>query len=98
MPSNSLPSLSSMIRLGTGAAYVIAVGLIAIGLFLLGYYEFQPLMFGWAGLASMAIHLGVQVYKVRTDDAELALNLFKSNRNAGLLLVAGLMLDRIIAG
>ena len=49
-------------------------------------------------LAGMALHLGMQIYKIRVDNAELALNLFKSNRNAGLFLVAGLMLDRLFTG
>ena len=45
----------------------------------------------------MAVHLGHQIWRLKSDDAVLALALFKSNRNAGLLLVAGLVLDRFLA-
>ena len=45
----------------------------------------------------MAVHLGHQIWRLKSDDAVLALALFKSNRNAGLLLVAGLVLDRLLA-
>ena len=55
----------------------------------------MAIILAWVGLAAMAIHLGVQVYKIRIDDAKIALYLFKSNRNAGLLLFAGLVLDRL---
>lgn len=95
---SSALAFDSRVRLGTGAAYVIAVGLIAIGLFMLKHDGFPPVMLGWVGLAGMAINLGMQIYKIRINNAELALNLFKSNRNAGLFLVAGLMLDRLFTG
>ena len=57
----------------------------------------QPIATAWFGLAGMAVHLGHQICRLKSDDAVLALALFKSNRNAGLLLVAGLVLDRLIA-
>ena len=69
-----------------------------MGLFMLEHDGLPPVMLGWAGLAGMAINLGMQIYKIRIDNAELALNLFKSNRNAGLFLIAGLMLDRLFTG
>ncbi len=86
------------IRFGIGVAYLMAISLIAAGLFLLEDDGLPPTIMGWAGLASMAIHLGMQVHKIRIDNSALALNLFKSNRNAGLLLLAGLMLDRLFIG
>ena len=95
---SSALAFNSRIRLGTGAAYAIAVGLIAMGLFMLEHDGLPPVMLGWAGLAGMAINLGMQIYKIRIDNAELALNLFKSNRNAGLFLIAGLILDRLFTG
>ena len=95
---SSALAFDSRIRLGTGTAYAIAIGLIATGLFMLKHYGFPPVMLGWVGLAGMAINLGMQIYTIRIDNAELALNLFKSNRNAGLFLVAGLMLDRLFTG
>ena len=72
--------------------------MIAMGLFMLEHDGLPPAVLGWIGLAGMTIHLGMQVQKIRIDDAKLALKLFKSNRNAGLLLVTGLILDRIFTG
>jgi 4-hydroxybenzoate polyprenyltransferase len=44
------------------------------------------------GIAAFAAHLGWQVYRFRTGDPDLALMLFKSNRDAGLILFAGIVL------
>ena len=93
---SSALAFNNRIRLGTGAAYVVAIGFMAVALFTRGHNEFQPVIMGWAGLVGMAIHLSIQIYKIRIDNPKLALNLFKSNRNAGLLLVAGLILDRLL--
>ncbi len=89
---SSALALASNIKAGVGTAYCLAVLLIAAGLLL---HDPQPVFTGWLGLAAMALHLGNQIRMVRIDDAVLALALFKSNRNAGLWLVAGLMLDRL---
>jgi 4-hydroxybenzoate polyprenyltransferase len=48
---------------------------------------------GWLGLLAFAGHLLWQVATLRRDDARQALSLFRSNRDAGLLLFAGLALD-----
>ena len=95
---SSALAFNSRTRLGTTAAYVISIALIAMGLFMHGHEEFQPVILGWVGLAGMATHLGTQAYKIRIDNAQLALYLFKSNRNAGLLFVVGLMTDQLLAG
>ena len=50
----------------------------------------------WIGLAAFAAHLGWQIVRLRIDDAVLCLRLFKSNRDAGLLLFAGLLADAVI--
>ena len=50
----------------------------------------------WLGLALTATHLAWQVATVRLDDEALALRVFKSNRNAGLILFAGLVLDALV--
>ena len=92
---SSALALAGNIKAGVAAAYCLAVLLIAAGLLL---HDQQPRLTGWLGLAAMALHLGNQVRIVRIGDAVLALALFKSNRNAGLLLAAGLMLDRLLIG
>ena len=51
--------------------------------------------FAWLGLAAFAAHLGRQVLRIPGATALEALILFRSNRNAGLLLAAGLALDAI---
>jgi 4-hydroxybenzoate polyprenyltransferase len=51
---------------------------------------------GWAfalGLALFAAHLGWQVARLDVNDPALCLRLFKSNRDAGLILFAALILD-----
>lgn len=45
------------------------------------------------GLAAFALHLAWQIWRLDIDDSGRCLALFKSNRDAGLLLFAGLLLD-----
>ncbi|ETR78525.1 4-hydroxybenzoate polyprenyltransferase [Afipia sp. P52-10] len=54
---------------------------------------------GWLaglGLLAFAAHLAWQVRAIRIDDPALCLRLFKSNRDAGLLLFAGLAADALV--
>lgn len=46
-----------------------------------------------AGLAAFAVHLAWQVRRLDISDPALCLRLFKSNRDAGLILFAGMILD-----
>jgi len=51
---------------------------------------------GWIfaiGLAAFALHLAWQVRRLDISDGALCLRLFKSNRDAGLILFAGMILD-----
>lgn len=45
------------------------------------------------GLAAFAAHLVWQVHRLDANDPALCLRLFKSNRDAGLILFAGMLLD-----
>jgi 4-hydroxybenzoate polyprenyltransferase len=45
------------------------------------------------GLAAFAVHLGWQIWRLDINDPDLCLALFKSNRDAGLILFAGLVID-----
>jgi 4-hydroxybenzoate polyprenyltransferase len=47
----------------------------------------------WIGLAAFAAHLVWQIRRLEISDPALCLRLFKSNRDAGLLLFAGLLAD-----
>lgn len=49
------------------------------------------------GLAAFAVHLGWQTWRLDIDDGLLCLRLFLSNRDAGLLLLAGFTLDALLA-
>jgi 4-hydroxybenzoate polyprenyltransferase len=54
---------------------------------------------GWlayAGLCAFAIHLVWQLRSIRIDDGALCHRLFKSNRDAGVLLFAGLAADAVM--
>jgi 4-hydroxybenzoate polyprenyltransferase len=50
----------------------------------------------WIGLAAFAAHLAWQIRRLEIGDPELCLRIFKSNRDAGLLLFAGLLVDAVI--
>lgn len=50
----------------------------------------------FAGFLGFAAHLAWQIRRVDVDDAALCLGLFKSNRDAGLILFAGMVLDVLV--
>lgn len=66
------------------------------------FLTFGAIFMAGAGLvaygaaAAFSTHLFLQAQKIRLDDGALALKLFQSNRNAGLLLFAGLALDAAV--
>src|SRR4051794_14654395 len=70
--------------------YGLAVALIGVALALAGAG-----WMAWLGLAAFAAHLVWQIAKLRIGDPALCLRIFKSNRDAGLLLFAGLLADAI---
>ncbi|MEZ5765132.1 MAG: 4-hydroxybenzoate octaprenyltransferase [Xanthobacteraceae bacterium] len=71
--------------------YAIAVALIGVSIWLSGGGAFA-----YVGLVAFAAHLVWQVRAIRIDDSALCLRLFKSNRDAGLLLFAGLAADAVM--
>jgi 4-hydroxybenzoate polyprenyltransferase len=70
--------------------YGLAVVLIGVALALAGAG-----WMAWIGLAAFAVHLVSQIERLDIGDPKLCLRIFKSNRNAGLLLFAGLLADAI---
>jgi 4-hydroxybenzoate polyprenyltransferase len=68
--------------------YALAVMLIGAATFLCGGG-----WLAWAGLFAFALHLVRQTRLIDIDDPALCLRLFKSNRDAGLMLFAGLVAD-----
>jgi 4-hydroxybenzoate polyprenyltransferase len=70
--------------------YAAAVGLIAIAGSLAG----GGIVFA-LGLMAFAGHLAWQIVRLDIGNPDLCLALFKSNRDAGLILFAGLTLDAL---
>jgi 4-hydroxybenzoate polyprenyltransferase len=71
--------------------YGLAVLLIGVALVLAGS-GFSA----WIGLAAFAAHLVWQIGRLDIGDAALCLRVFKSNRDAGLLLFVGLLTDALM--
>jgi 4-hydroxybenzoate polyprenyltransferase len=77
--------LGSGVRSGVAVFYAVAVlcaGLAGVAAGLWSLFL--------VGLAAYAAHLAWQVWSLRPDDGALALKLFKSNRDAGLILLAAI--------
>jgi 4-hydroxybenzoate polyprenyltransferase len=79
------------VRAGIAVCYALAVLLIGPALILT---DSGPLAF--LGLLAFAVHLLWQVMSMHAGDPAGALRLFRSNREAGLLLFTGLMLDALL--
>jgi 4-hydroxybenzoate polyprenyltransferase len=71
-----------------GGCYLGAVALIGAALIIA---DADPP--SWLGLVGFAAHLSWQVMRVNVNDGAGALRLFKSNRDAGLILFAGILID-----
>jgi len=71
--------------------YTLAVLLIGLALWSAGAH-----WLAWIGLAAFAAHLAWQIVRLDISDAVLCLRVFKSNRDAGLLLFAGLLADALM--
>ncbi|MTV16464.1 MULTISPECIES: 4-hydroxybenzoate octaprenyltransferase [Bradyrhizobium] len=50
----------------------------------------------WIGLAAFAVHLAWQVRRLDISDGALCLRIFKSNRDAGFILFASLVVDAVL--
>ena len=77
-------------RTKTALAVFFSAAVVLIGL--AGWTAGAGVVFG-LGLAAFAAHLAWQVWRVDIEDPELCLALFKSNRDAGLILFAGSVVD-----
>jgi 4-hydroxybenzoate polyprenyltransferase len=71
--------------------YSLAAVLIGVSLLLAG-----ARWFAWLGLVAFALHLARQIRRLDIRDSALCLRIFKSNRDAGLLLFAGLLVDALL--
>jgi 4-hydroxybenzoate polyprenyltransferase len=71
-----------------GAVLCLTAALVGAGLGIPAYL----------GLLAFAAHLAGQVRQIAIGDRQGALRLFRSNRDAGLLLFAGLVVDAVVRG
>lgn len=87
---SSARRLGGNVRRGVGLFYGLAVLFAAWA----GWIAGLGLLF-WIGLAAYAAHLIWQVIRVRPDNGAAALALFKSNREAGLILLSAIILGSV---
>ena len=78
-------------RAGVALLYVGAVALMALSLALA-----DAALFAFLGLGAFMVHLAWQVVLLDVDNAGRCLRLFRSNREAGLVLFAGLLLECLV--
>ncbi|KQP53318.1 4-hydroxybenzoate octaprenyltransferase [Methylobacterium sp. Leaf106] len=81
------------LRPAIGLCYAVSVASIAAASTLAGA---GPV--GALGVTLFALHLGWQVVRLKPGDGRGALRLFRSNRDAGLILFAGLAADAVWQG
>jgi len=60
-----------------------------------GYAAHAGVVFA-LGLAAFTAHLAWQIATIDIDDPESCLRIFRSNRDAGLILFAGFILDAMV--
>lgn len=87
---SSARRLGGAVRPGVAVFYLLATVMAGAAGFAAGL---GPLF--WVGLAAYAVHLSWQVRRLRPDDPVLALRLFKSNRDAGLILLSAIILGAL---
>jgi 4-hydroxybenzoate polyprenyltransferase len=77
-------------RTAVASLYVATVLLIGLSLILS-----EAGLASAIGLAAFAVHLMWQITRMEPDDPSVCLRLFRSNRDAGLLLFAGILVDAV---
>lgn len=78
------------------AGFLVLAVLLILAAILIAIGETLPRAAALAGLAGFALHLGWQLRALRIDDHARCLALFRSNRDAGLILAGGLALAAIL--
>ncbi|RYG22952.1 MAG: 4-hydroxybenzoate octaprenyltransferase, partial [Burkholderiales bacterium] len=76
--------LGNNLRLGVALFYLLAVLCWTIAFWMLRHEAIALL-----AVLPVAAHLALQIWRLRSDDAGGALDLFRSNRWAGLLMALG---------
>ncbi len=88
---SSALAFAEHVKIAVGVAYALALVLLSLGLYL-------QLGFGFwlGGLSLMGVHLAYQIHRLDGTNAAIALHLFRSNRDAGLILTATMVITRLI--
>lgn len=76
--------LGNNLRLGVALFYLLAAGCWTIAFWMLRHEAIALL-----AVLPVAAHLALQIWRLRSDDTRCALDLFRSNRSAGLLMALG---------
>jgi 4-hydroxybenzoate polyprenyltransferase len=85
-------AFGSRVRLAVGFLYALAVVCIAAAFLAAGAGRLAQ-----GGLVLFALHLAFQTARVDSGNGALALRLFRSNRDAGIMLFAGLAAEILLA-
>ncbi len=85
-------AFGSRVRLGVGFLYALSVFCIAAAFLAAGAGRLAQ-----GGVVLFALHLAWQAMRIDPSDGALALRLFRSNRDAGLMLFAGLAAEIVLA-
>jgi len=83
------------IKLAVATSYVTSIAFLTASFYLIDKETDTINGFSWCGLLLMSIHLVYQVVQIQVDKPSKALDLFQSNRDAGLILAACLILSRL---
>ena len=95
---DGIVGIRSTARLFGARAPVLIAGCYfgTVALFAFSLVVAEATIAAWIGLIAFSVHLIWQVNTIDVADGAKALRLFKSNRDAGLLLFAGLLVDCFI--
>ena len=88
---SSALAFAQHLKIAVGVAYALAFLLL-----LLGLYIELGLGFWFGGLSLMGVHFAYQIYRLDGANALTALHLFQSNRDAGLIMAATLVITRLV--
>ncbi|WP_445501481.1 4-hydroxybenzoate octaprenyltransferase [Microvirga sp. G4-2] len=79
------------VRMGVGICYALTIVLMTAA-----FIEADVGLSSYLGLGLFALHLGRQVARIDRSDGAGALRLFRSNRDAGLILFAAMVADALL--
>ncbi len=87
---------STALRFGVSSVYWISgFFILALGLIEASLWLAQAQLLAHMGVAAAALHAAWQISRLDIDDPQRCLRLFRSNRDFGLLLLLGLLLDAL---